>query len=72
MTGTAVGEAETGKDSSDASGGRQWTDPPGFHFLEYGIGPVGAAPVIEAEPCHCDDFLDFNLAERSVVHRYCC
>lgn len=46
MTGTAVGEAETCKDSIDASGGRQWTDPHGFHFLEYGIGPVGSAPVI--------------------------
>ena len=71
MTGTAVGEAETGKDSNDASGGRQWMDPHGFHSLEYGIGPVRAAPVIEVEPYQCDDFLDFNLAERCSAHRYC-
>jgi len=71
MTGATVGQAEPGKDSSDASGGRQWMDSHGFHFLEYGIGPVGAAPVIAVEPNHCDDFLDFNLAERCAVHRYC-
>jgi len=71
VAGTAVGEAETGKDSSDASGGRQWTDPHGFDFLEYGIGPVSAAPVIEVEPHQSDDFLDFNLAERCAAHRYC-
>ena len=60
-----------GEDSGDASGGRQWMDPHVFHFLEYGIGPVGAAPVIEVSPYHCDDFLDFTLAERSAIHRHC-
>ena len=72
MSGTAVGKTETGKDSSDGSEGRQWTDSRGFHFLEYGIGPVGAAPVIAIEPRHCDDFFDFNLAERCAVHSDCC
>jgi len=71
MTGTSAREAETGKDSRDASGGRQWTDPHRFHFLEYGIGPVGVVPVIAVESDHCDDFLDFNLAERCAVHKYC-
>lgn len=71
MTGASVREAETSKDSSDASEGGQWTYPHGLHCLEYGIGPVGAAPVIAVEPNHCDDFLDFNLAERYAVHRYC-
>lgn len=46
-------------------------DSHGFHFLEYGIGPVSAAPVIAVEPYQCNDFLDFNLAERSAVHGYC-
>ena len=68
MTGATVGQAEAGKDLRDASGGRQWTDLHGFHFLEYGIGPVRAAPVIEVEPHQCDDFFDFNLAERCAVH----
>ena len=71
MTGASVREAQTGKDSSDASGGRQWMDTHGFHFLEYGIGPVRAAPVIEVEPYQCDDFLDFTLAERCAAHRHC-
>ena len=70
MTGATVGQAETGKDSSYASEGRQWPDFHGFHFLEYGIGPVRIAPVIAGQPHHCDDFLDFNLAERCAIHIY--
>jgi hypothetical protein len=71
MAGTTVGKTETGKDSSDGSDGWQWTDPHGLHFLKYGIGPVVAVPVIATEPYHCDDFLDFNFAERCAVHKYC-
>ena len=71
MPGASVREAEPGKDSSDASGGRQWMNSHGFHFLEYGIDAVRAAPVIAVEPDHCDDFLDFNLAERCAAYRYC-
>jgi hypothetical protein len=69
MAGASVGKAETGKDSSDASWGRQWIYPYGFHFPEYGLGPVGAAPVIQVESYHRDDFLDFSFAERCFVHR---
>ena len=71
MAGTAVGEAETGKDSCDSSEGWQWTDSKGIHFLEYDICPVGVPLIIAGEPDHCNDFLDFNLAERCAVHRYC-
>lgn len=71
MTGTAVSEAEPGKDSNDASDRGQWMDPHSFHFLEYGIGPMRAAPIIEDEPYQCDDLSNFNLAERCAVHRYC-
>jgi hypothetical protein len=71
MAGSAVGVAETGKDSSYDSEGRHRTDSHGFHFLEYGIGPVGAVLIIAGEPEHCDYFLDFHRAERCAVHRYC-
>jgi len=70
MTGASMGEAETGKDSRDASEGGQWKEAHGFHFLENGIGPVGAAPVIAVEPHHSDDFLDFDHAEGSDSRRY--
>lgn len=72
MTGATVGQAETGKDSSYGSEGGQWPDFHGFNFLEYGIGPVRIAPVIAVQPHHCDDFLDFNLAERCAIHIYYC
>ena len=72
MTGVTVGQAETGKDSSYGSEGGQRPDFHGFNFLEYGIGPVRIAPVIAVQPHHCDDFLDFNLAERCAIHIYYC
>ena len=71
MADTAMCETETGKDSGYAPDGRQWTDVHGLHILEDGISPMGVAPVIEVEPYQCNDFLDFNLAEGSGVHRYC-
>ena len=72
MTGTTVCQAETSKDSSYTSEGGQWPDFHGFNFLEYGIDPVRIAPVIAVQPHHCDDFLDFNLAERCAIHIYYC
>jgi len=71
MTGPAVSEGESAKDTSDASGGAQWMDSHGFHFPVNGIGPVRTAPVIEVEPYQCGDFLDFKLAERCAAHRCC-
>ena len=71
MAGTAMCKTETGKDSRYAPYGRQRMDPHGFHFLEYGIGPVGAVPVIAVEPDDRDDFFDFNLAEGRAVYRHC-
>lgn len=71
MAGTAMCKTETGKDSRYAPDGRQRMDPHGFHFLENGIGAVGAAPVITVEPYDCDDFFDFTLAEGSAVYRHC-
>lgn len=72
MAGAFVSEAELGKDSIDGIDRRQWFDPHGFYFLDYGIGPAWFAPIVEIESCRCDDFPDFNLAERRVVHRVCC
>jgi hypothetical protein len=73
MAGASVGEAETDEDSGDGITGRQWTDSHGFHLLEYGIGPVWSAPIIEIEPRGCDDLLDFALTEGCAAgHRYYC
>ena len=62
MAGASVGKAESVQDSRNASWGRQWIYPLGFHFLEYGLCPAGTALVIKVESFHCDDFFDFNFA----------
>ena len=59
MTRAAMGQVISGEDALDSADGRQWPDCLLAQDLGDGLSTIREAPIIEMEPFHYNDLLDF-------------